>query len=507
MLLQREDGDDVHWSDGLHRYAEADAEVKRIAKVPGIYQWDDDASTWVTSDTGRDRSGSTLPSSPATDSFFKLAEHDIRAEASSGAGSDKVGIAGALALNIVVDQTRALVPAARSVGAGAGDVTLQAVSNEVEYAKASSKAKGATVGVGASLALNIVDNRITRAASRTAWSSAAATTSRSPPPRSTRCSRLDEAGSEGGVSISPSVSIAIVKDQTAARLGTGRARDDRCGATISALGDLLDATLKSDGEAGGENVAIGAAVSVAMCRRRRSPSSRAAPPATRSASRHRRRGEPRRGELERERRERHGGKTPTRRPNDQVQNNPNSQNKTGGDRRRPTTDVERELDLELGERPGRQWRRLAAVVAVTVLIVRNTARVDRPGLTVTGSSGAVVVRATNGDRHRSRRRSAPRRGLRRREHRRLGRLQPGRRRPTAPGRGGATLTGQGITVEAVTPADASDLNDVIQPWGLAARAAPRATSTVAGSVRSTSITFTSEAIVGDGATLISNPGA
>ena len=135
------------------------AEVKRIAKTPGLYQWDEGSSVWnmVSPSIG---SGSTLPASPATNTFFRLAEHDIHAEASSGAGSDKVGIAGALALNIVSNQTRALVPAG-SVTAGAGDVTLRAVNNEVDLAKASSKAKGATVGVGASLALNVLNGRAT----------------------------------------------------------------------------------------------------------------------------------------------------------------------------------------------------------------------------------------------------------------------------------------------------------------------------------------------------------
>src|SRR5205823_14184948 len=182
--------------------------VARIDKGPGIYKWDDSAHNWAfqisgiatgtamptspaTGDyfqltkaitgppafaTGIYRwngsswvfkgDGTSLPDSPATNDYFRLAEHDISAEAESGSGGDssKVSIAGALGLNIISNHTEAIVSAGATVNAHAGGVTLIAKSNEEDGAKGDSDAKAGKVGIGASAAIQVLTDNVTRAA-------------------------------------------------------------------------------------------------------------------------------------------------------------------------------------------------------------------------------------------------------------------------------------------------------------------------------------------------------
>ena len=128
------------------------AVVKLIAKAPGIYKWTDSSSSWdAQTDPDPIPSADVLPGSPSSGDYFKLAAHEVVATAKSGAGAEDVGIAGALALNIVSNHTRGVVSGGADVAAGTGNVVLRARSNSDDTADASSDAKGGTVGVGASL--------------------------------------------------------------------------------------------------------------------------------------------------------------------------------------------------------------------------------------------------------------------------------------------------------------------------------------------------------------------
>ena len=130
-----------------------------IIFAAGVYKWN--GTSWVFLGDG-----ASSPETPAADSYYRLAEHDISAEATSGAGGDKakVSIAGALALNLVSNHTEAIVPAGATVDAGTGDVTLKAKSNEEDGAKADSDAKSGKVGIGASAAIQVLTDNVTRAA-------------------------------------------------------------------------------------------------------------------------------------------------------------------------------------------------------------------------------------------------------------------------------------------------------------------------------------------------------
>ncbi len=90
--------------------------------------------------------------------------HTIEAIANAGAGSKKVGVAGALAINIVNhDRTEAVVGGGANVDARTGNVTLTAASAEKDTATATATAKAGSTGVGASVALNILIDTVTRA--------------------------------------------------------------------------------------------------------------------------------------------------------------------------------------------------------------------------------------------------------------------------------------------------------------------------------------------------------
>src|SRR5262249_53726342 len=132
-----------------------------IVRPAGVYKYN--GTAWVAQTTiGH---GTGLPSSPLADQLFRLAEHEIRAEADAGAGKTDVGIAGAVAISIVTnDKTEAFVKAGANITASSDDVTIKAQANELDLAKADSEAEDAkSAGVGAAVALNILTSTKTRA--------------------------------------------------------------------------------------------------------------------------------------------------------------------------------------------------------------------------------------------------------------------------------------------------------------------------------------------------------
>ncbi len=82
------------------------------------------------------------------------------ATATSGAGAGDIGVAGSVAINIVTNTSRALIEAGASVNANGGDVSLTALNNSSDTTLAFPGAggQGGSLGIGASLALNIITN-------------------------------------------------------------------------------------------------------------------------------------------------------------------------------------------------------------------------------------------------------------------------------------------------------------------------------------------------------------
>ena len=169
-----------------------------------------------------------------------------------------------LALNVVTtDVTSATMGTGSSASAGSGDITFGAMSAETDTANATSVATGKSVGIGASVALNILTDGQTIAqvadgagltgghdldvyatSSRIVMSSVAA-------------------GSAGGTAVSPAVAVAYVNNTTTAALGT------TTGAPLSLSGDatiqaMHTGTTEATGnaDAASSGVAVGATVGV-----------------------------------------------------------------------------------------------------------------------------------------------------------------------------------------------------------------------------------------------------
>ncbi len=193
--------------------------------------------------------------------------HTFTVEADAGAGSKKIGVAGALALNIVTDNTEAYVPGSAVVAAGTGDISLIAQNLRSDSAKALADASiggGGTVGVGASIAINVLTTNVTRAevmdgASLTGGHNVTLTATSAEPVVNTVT-----AGSAGSsVAVSPAVGINIVVNTTLARIGTPGA------GTIAATGAVQlrathtgSASITGDAKAASSSVAVGAIIAV-----------------------------------------------------------------------------------------------------------------------------------------------------------------------------------------------------------------------------------------------------
>ncbi len=196
------------------------------------------------------------------------ATHTFSATAMSGAGASDVGVAGALAINIVKNRTEALVKSGAAVIIAGGDVELTATNTATYTASAqpttTGGASGSDVGVGASLALNIAADTMTRAEIEDAAQLTG--TLRDMKLNATSSQTMTTmaktgATSDGGAAVSASVAISISINETTARFGTGNpttlTRD--FGAAATHTGNV---TTTADGEAAGADVAVGASLAL-----------------------------------------------------------------------------------------------------------------------------------------------------------------------------------------------------------------------------------------------------
>ncbi|HEX7525481.1 MAG TPA: hypothetical protein VF327_04190, partial [Gaiellaceae bacterium] len=188
--------------------------------------------------------------------------HTFEATAKSGAGSDDIGVAGSVALNIILDHTEATVTSGAVVAAGTGDVSVLAENNMTATAQALADAEGgsSSVGIGASVAINVLTPNHTWAK---VMDGAILTGGHDFTVKATQTQNVTttvHAGSKGGDAISPAVAIAIVLSDTNASLGAA-------GSTVSASGNVTvqaiydgTVTTSGDADAAGDSVAVGAIV-------------------------------------------------------------------------------------------------------------------------------------------------------------------------------------------------------------------------------------------------------
>ena len=188
------------------------------------------------------------------------------AQATSGAGDSdgtRTGVAGSLAINVAVSDVQAYAVTGAFLSVS-GDLNLSATSTTKSTAKALPDEDGVTaesVGVGASVAMNIVDN-ITRAEVRDAANIIGVADLNLATLSDSTLITEAEAGAEGGTAVAPVVAIAYANEDTVARLGTGASLTTTGGITLDASHKgSADTKAKGDAEAtGGGSAAVGASV-------------------------------------------------------------------------------------------------------------------------------------------------------------------------------------------------------------------------------------------------------
>jgi hypothetical protein len=145
------------------------------------------------------------------------------AEAASGASApDSVGVAGSLALNIVTTNAEAYVVSGATVTLHNKALNLEASSKTQIIGKAMPKeaATGESVGVGASVALNIGDN-VAKAEIQNLATVTGASDITLSAEGSHKMTTQAKGGAEGGIAITPVVAISLANNDTIAQVGTG----------------------------------------------------------------------------------------------------------------------------------------------------------------------------------------------------------------------------------------------------------------------------------------------
>ena len=214
-------------------------------------------------------------------------KHDFDTEATSGAGGGKVGIAGALALTIADVKTNAEIHSNAGRGPPATfpgiqlnghDLTMSATSTVESTARAKSTDKDAeTVGVGAGVAINIVDDTTTTSIDSGARFDDGTTTSLSKrvanvsltATSSDTMTTYAEAGTDGAAgsdaAITPDVAISYPTVTTTAIIdGDATQSLVASGAVNVTATQDTKSTTTAKADAGGADVSIGLALALAI---------------------------------------------------------------------------------------------------------------------------------------------------------------------------------------------------------------------------------------------------
>jgi hypothetical protein len=206
--------------------------------------------------------------------------HSSHAEAKAGAGGDgKIGVAGAVSINVVNDNTNAWVgftpgalaaPHTASITiTGNGDVSVAGESRQANFSRAEPAdggASGSKAGIGASVAVDVLTNNVeSQIVDGTSWAGTAGKFSVTADTDDAAFTHGENgASSSGSVAVGVGVAVLVAQDTTTAYVGTGTG-------TISAGGDIKiaathngDFKTTTDGKAASKGVGVGASVSVAV---------------------------------------------------------------------------------------------------------------------------------------------------------------------------------------------------------------------------------------------------
>ena len=185
--------------------------------------------------------------------------------ATSGAGGTSVGVAGSLAVNLIDTESLATISATAPVAITGGAVTITAQDDSVSTVMAVPDTAGATgdVGVGASVATNIVGNRtIARVADNTAITTPGSLTLSVLSAR--EITTTAQAGSSGGISVTPALALSLVNNTTSAQIGENATAQESTGNISILAAQHATETTTASGIAAGSKAAIGAAIAIAL---------------------------------------------------------------------------------------------------------------------------------------------------------------------------------------------------------------------------------------------------
>jgi hypothetical protein len=203
--------------------------------------------------------------------------HRFGASSTSGASGGDLGVAGSFALNVADTTTRAVAGLDRADQDGAGATTLSVTGGSLQIVAESDTenavtagavqdgATGDSVGVGASIAINVGDN------TTLARMTSDATVANAASPGDVAITALAKhrmtteakGGSEGGTAVTPVVAIAVAQSDTRADVLAGAALNLGGGLTVQATQDSVTRTT-ADGGAKATSAAVGAALGLTI---------------------------------------------------------------------------------------------------------------------------------------------------------------------------------------------------------------------------------------------------
>src|SRR5208282_3327131 len=201
------------------------------------------------------------------------------ASAMSGASGGNVGVAGSVAVNLVNNNTQAVIgltPGASGSSTasvtitGGGNVSVTAASAQVNYALATpapGDTGGGKVGVGASVAVNVVgaSQNLVNAeiADGTSFSGTIGSLTVSATGNDGAYTHGENGASGSGVGIGVGAAVAVIDDTVTAYVGTGGGITGSGDVNITAA-LTTDFTTETDAKAAASSVGVGASVSVAV---------------------------------------------------------------------------------------------------------------------------------------------------------------------------------------------------------------------------------------------------
>ncbi len=189
------------------------------------------------------------------------------ASATSGAGGSNVGVAGSLAVDLIDSEAIAQVTSGTVVPlSGHGSVVLSSddeTSSIVLALPAGDGATGGKVGVGASIALNIVATRSLAELSDGSAVTGAGSVALTADASHGAVTQADQ-GSSGGVAVTPVVALSLIDDETQATIGALSGGLTTSGdVSVTALQASTELTTAAGTAAGGK-AAVGAALAIAL---------------------------------------------------------------------------------------------------------------------------------------------------------------------------------------------------------------------------------------------------